>query len=170
MLVFYKEKKLLVISVIIILLDGLITYYIPCYYNQLSFFFPMLTISFIPFLFNGNLKKYYQLSFVIGIIYDLLYSNLFLFNAFCFLFLSKINIKLMKLFENSLLFYILLVILNIFLYDATCFLLVYLTNYQAVTLNDFFYKIEHSMLLNILSVFVYYFWLKKRIIPHKIKW
>ena len=160
MLAFLKEKKW-IISLIIIILDGAITYFIPSYFNKLNLFYPMLTISLIPFLFEGSIKDYYKICFIIGIIYDLLYSNIFLYNALLFLLLSKIDSKLMKYFKNSLFFYIILVIINIFLYDLICYLLVLITNYQVVTISDLIYKLKNSLLLNIMSSFVYFFLFKK---------
>ena len=160
MLAFLKEKKW-IISLFIIILDGVITYFIPSYFNKLSLFYPMLTVSLLPFLFDGSLKDYYKLVFILGIIYDLLYSNIFLFNALLFLLLSKVDIKLMKYFKNSLIFYIILIIINIFLYDLICFLLVLITNYQIVTITDLIYKLKNSILINIMSGFVYFFLFKK---------
>ena len=156
MSVYLKEKKYLIISLIIIMLDGIITYYIPSYFNNLNYFYPMLTISLIPFLYKGNSKYFYQYIFFIGIIYDLLYSNIFLFNSLIFLVLSKIDTKLFKIFKENLFIYLIIVILNILLYDGIIFLLIYLTNYQVVTIIDYIYKIEHSIILNIIFGIIYY--------------
>ena len=162
MLVYYKEKKYIIISFIIILLDGLLVYYIPSYFHKLSLFYPMLTISLLPFLYHGNLKNYYKLCFLIGIIYDLLYSNIFLYNAFLFLIMGKIDSKILKFYQDSFFIYFFLVFINICFYDTITFLLVLITSYQSVTFNDLIYKIKNSLLLNILSVFVYYFLCRKK--------
>lgn len=159
MLRFYKEKKFL-ISLLVIMLDGIIVYFIPSFMNKLNYFFPMLTISLIPFLSKS--KKDYLYIFIVGIIYDLLYSNIILYHAIIFFCLGIINQKINKYFNSGILFFILLAILNIIFYDTISFLLVLLSNYQSVTINDLIYKIEHSILLNIMSVFVYYFLFKKK--------
>lgn len=165
---FYKEKKLL-ISIIVIILDGVITYLVPSFMNKLNYFYPMLTISFIPFL-CANKKNSYLFIFIFGIIYDLLYSNIFLYNATIFLGLAITNRKLIKYFNTSLFLFIILSFLNIFLYDILGFLLVIISNYQSIALTDLIYKIEHSILLNIMSVFVFYFMLKKDVLMHKMYW
>ena len=77
MLASYKEKKYLIISLITLLIDGIIVYYKPSFFNQLTIFYPMLTISLIPFLYINKANDYYKFSFFLGIIYDLLYSNIF---------------------------------------------------------------------------------------------
>ena len=165
MFVSYKE---MIICSVVILLDGIIVYYIPGYFNSINLFYPMLTISLIPFLYSNNSKKYHQLCFILGIIYDLLYSNIFLYHGLMFLLLSKINFKVMKQFNNNLFLYILLAIINIIFYDTCFYLLITLTNYQIVDLASLLYKIKNSLLLNIMSVFIYYFWFKKTFLSHKI--
>ena len=154
----YKEK---IISFIVLLLDGVIVYLIPSYFNNLNILYPMLTISLIPYLLNNNIKDFYKFSFILGIIYDLLYSNIFLFNAFLFLLLSKIDVKILKYLKNNLLTYLFLIIINIIIYDLILFILVYITNYQTITLMDYLYKIENSIILNIIFGIFYYFILKK---------
>ena len=157
---FYKEKKLL-ISLLIIILDGIIIYFIPSFFNKLNYFYPMLTISFIPFLCKNKTNSYLTI-FILGVIYDLLYSSLFLYHALIFLLLAIINRKIIKYFSDSLLLFIFLAFLNIIIYDSITFILVIISNYQTITFNDLIYKIEHSLLLNIVSVFVFYFLFKKR--------
>ena len=162
MWLFYKEKKYLIISLTVILLDGLITYYIPSYFNKINSLYPMLTVSLIPFLYTNNLKKYYYKILFLGIIYDLLYTDVFLYNVIIFLFIGIIDIKLLKYFSNSLILYFILMIINIFVYDSISFIFVLLTNYQLVNIFDLVYKIKNSLLLNIMSIFVYWFIFKKR--------
>ena len=170
MLWFLREKNYLLISVIMILLDGLILYFIPTYFNNLNYFYPMLLITLIPFLYHDNLKDYYKLIFILGIIYDLLYTNIFLYNAILFLIIGKMNIKILNNYKDNIIIYLILIIINIMFYDTIGFILVYLTNYQLVTIDDLLYKIIHSLILNIMSGIVYYFLFKKRLFIHKINW
>ena len=156
MLVYYKEKKYVIISLLVIILDGLIVYYIPSYFNQLNYFYPMLTVSLIPFLYKGKNNYYYKYVFVLGIIYDLLYSNIFLFNALIFLIISKIASKILLFVKNNFLIYLLLIIINIFIYDGIVFLLVYFSNYQVIGFIDYLYKVKNSI-INVLTCFIYYF-------------
>lgn len=161
MLVFYKEKKYLLISLLIIILDGIIMYLVPSYFNKLNNFYPMLTISFIPFVYLTNKKYSYLLIIVIGGIYDLLYSNIFLYNVIVFIILLNLDVKILKYFKANLLLLIIVSLLNIVIYDIIGFLLVMITGYQEVNISDLFYKIEHSIFLNIMLVFVVWFLFKK---------
>ena len=161
MLAFFQEKKYLLISLLIIILDGLIVYYIPSYYNNLNYLYPMLTISFIPFLYQEKKKDYLMFIFILGIIYDLLYSNIFLFNAFIFLIIGKIDYKIYKAFKLNITIYMLMILLNIIIYDSILFLLIYLTGYQTVTIFNYLYKIKNSMLLNIIFGIICYSFKRK---------
>ena len=163
MLVFLNVRKYLLISILTIVLDGIITYYIPSYLNRINYFYPMLTISFIPFIYLANKRKFYLLIVIIGIIYDLLYSSIFFYNLILFIILINLDKRIAKYFKNSLLLLIILVLLNIIVYDIIGFSLVTLTSYELVTINDLIYKISHSIILNIMSVFVFWFLLKKDI-------
>lgn len=162
MLVYYKEKKIaLIISILLVILDGLIIYYIPSYFNNISYLYPMLTISFIPFLIKKKNSTPYII-IIIGLLYDLLYSNIVLYNVFLFFMLAYINNLISHYFKDSLLLFISLGVINIVIYDTITFLLVIITSYQTITLNDLLYKIENSLLLNIMSIIIFYFLLKKR--------
>ena len=161
MLLSYQERIYLLVSLLVVFLDGIIIYFIPSYFNNINYFYPMLTISIIPFSYLCSKKKIYFLVFFIAIIYDLLYSNIFLYNTILFTFFINIDIKIIKSFKDSLLLFILLAILNIIIYDVISFLLIILTSYQSVSIYDLIYKIDHSLLLNIMSVFVFWFLFKK---------
>ena len=101
MLQSFYGRKYLIVSLIVIILDGIIRYYFPGYFNKLNYFYPMLTISFIPFIYLSR-KNYYLLICLISIIYDLLYSNIFLYHLILFIFLMNLDIKISKYFNNSL--------------------------------------------------------------------
>ncbi len=162
MLASYKEKKFWIVSGLIIILDGLITYYIPSYFNNLNYLYPMLTISLIPFILKNNLKDYYKIVFILGIIYDIFYSNIFLLNALVFLIIGRIDIKVLKLVKENIIIYLCLVILNIMIYDGIMFSLIYLTNYESITLYGYFYKVKNSIILNIIFGSLCYFIKKKK--------
>ena len=78
MLEYFKENKYIVTSLLAIILDGIILYYHNYYYNRLDLFYPMLTVSLIPYLYLDNKKNYYKTVFILGMVYDLLYSHIFL--------------------------------------------------------------------------------------------
>lgn len=153
--------------ILTIFLDGILVFYFPSYFNNLSYLYPMLTVSLISLLYSYYpVKRYYVTCFIIGIIYDLLYSNIFLYHALLFLLLGKINSKIYKIFKTNFLFKVLLIILNIVIYDCIGFMVIKFSNYMVLSYMDLFYKISHSILLNIMLVFVDFFFFKKRKVKH----
>ncbi len=161
MLAYCNERKLLLISFIVIILDGIIIYFVPSYLSKINYLYPMLTISFIPFISLIKKNSMYKLIIIIGSIYDVLYSNIFLYNVILFTVLVIIDKEITKYFKKNVFLFILLAILNIIIYDFICFMLIILTKYNIVNINDLLYKISNSIILNSLSVFVFWFLLKK---------
>ena len=86
-----------IILLISIILDGILTNYLPYLVNDLSLFTPLLTVVSIFILYALNRKKetkFFILMFIVGIIYDLLYTNLLYLNGLLFVliaFISKIS-------------------------------------------------------------------------------
>lgn len=153
--------------IITIFLDGILVYYFPSYFNNISFLYPMLTVSLISLLYSYYpLKKYYITCFITGFIYDLLYSNIFLYHALLFLLLGKVNSKIYKVFKENFILKILLIILNIIIYDVIGFMVIKFSNYMDIGFDALFYKIGNSLLLNIMLVFVDMFFFKKRKCKH----
>ena len=74
----------MLVSLIIItlLLDYLLIYFTSSNFNQITLFYPMLTLTLIVFLYKKvEIKKYFKIVFLIGFFYDILFSYLFLFNS-----------------------------------------------------------------------------------------
>ena len=138
-----------IIIIITIILDYLLSYFIPSYFNNLTLFYPMLTLTLVIFLHNKT-SNYLKTIFIIGFIYDLLFSYIFFFNSLIFLLFGKLVKKIDKLIRTNYLVNILLVIVCIFLYDLILFMLVKLSNYNVVTLSDLVYKFKNSIILNVL--------------------
>ena len=142
----------MLVSLIIItlLLDYLLIYFTSSNFNQITLFYPMLTLTLIVFLYKKEeIKKYFKIVFLIGLFYDILFSYLFLFNSLIFLLFAKIMKKIDKYIRWNLIVSLVLLIVFIFLYDFILFGLIYITGYQSVTFFDLWYKWYNSLLLNI---------------------
>lgn len=145
--------KIYVLGIIIIILDGILTYLMPSYFNELTYFYPMFSIVYLVFLY-GYSKKYLQISVILGFIYDLLYINIFLYNTLIFLLLGKINKKIFNYLQNNLFNKVLVLILNIIIYDVINYFIISLSRYNQVIINDFLYKVSHSLLINVFFMIV----------------
>ena len=142
-----------IILLISIVLDGILSNFLPYLVNDLSLFTPMLTVIEIfmiyPF-FRKKEKNYFITIFIVGMIYDLLYTNLVFFNGVLFLIIGFISLEIYKNFEISYLKLIIYLILIISAYEILTGIILLIFNMVPVTLYKVLYKITHSLILNII--------------------
>lgn len=157
-----------IIVIVSLILDGILTNFLPYMVSDLSIFTPLLTVVSLvviyPF-FKKDKKKYLTYSFIVGIIYDLLYTNLLFFNGLIFLVVGLLIIILYQNIGNNYLKIILNIVLVIISYELLTVLVIFCFNLVPLTLDKVIYKISHSLLLNIIYGEVIYLILKK--IPKK---
>lgn len=136
-----------------ILLDGLLTNYLPHMFNSLSYFTPLLTLISIFTVYSfykKNKRSYFLLCLITGIIYDWLYTPFLIFNSILFLLIGAISKYIIENYEISLVKLILYNTLLIIVYEAIQFLMVIIFNLSEVNIYNLLYKISHSLLLNII--------------------
>ena len=160
----------IIILIVSLLLDGLLTNYLPFLINDLSLLTPLLTVSSIIIIYQFYRKKenkYYLLLFIFGMIYDLFYTNLLFFNGILFVIIGIISKYIYKNYGLSLVKIILYIILIISIYESLTGIILFSFNIVSITFNRVFYKITHSLLTNIIYIELVYLIIK--IIPKKYK-
>ena len=119
-----------------LILDGILSNFLPVI--NLSYFTPLLTVTSIfiiyPF-YQKNEKKYYITALIIGIIYDLLYTNLLFFNGILFVLISLITRLIYKNLNVSFLKNIIYIMIIIVIYESSTALIYMIFNLVPVTLN-----------------------------------
>ena len=143
----------IIILIISILLDGILTNYLPFLVNDLSYFTPLLTVVTIFILYPLNRKtenKFLLTIFVTGIIYDLLYTNLLFLNGLLFLIIIFISKYIYKNFEITWFKLIIYVIIIVSIYESMYAGILFIFRVVPITLNKLYYKITHTLLLNII--------------------
>lgn len=148
---------IIIISLISLLFDGVLTNYLPYLINDLTFFIPMftvITIFLIYPLFYKEHKKYLIYTCILGGIYDLFYTNLFLFDTFLFLLLGLITIYIYKTFDVSKIRVLFHLIFIIALYEILFALCIKIFNLVPISIERLIYKITHSFLLNIIYGYI----------------
>ena len=156
----------IIIMTISFILDGILSNYLP--YIDLSLFTPLLTLISIFIVYPFYKKKeanYYITIIILGILYDLFYTNLLFFNAGLFLLIGYITRIIYKNLEISIIKLILYLIIIIIIYESTSALIILLFNLVPVTMTKVIYKITHSILLNVIYGEIIYILLK--LIPKK---
>lgn len=160
----------IVIIIISLLLDGLLTNYLPFLVNNLSLFTPLFTlisISIIYPFYRKKEKEYYSMVFIIGIIYDLCYTNLLFLNAIMFLIIAIVSKYIYKNFEITFFRLIVYTIIIITIYEFITAGIIGILGLVPITIERIIYKITHSIVLNVIYVEIIYLILK--LIPKKYK-
>ena len=151
------KKTLIIISSFI--LDIILSNVLPFMKGDLSIFtslFVPITIYLIyPFYKNQELKYYIE-SFIIGIIYDLIFTNLLFFDGVIFLIISLVSVKIYKNFIVDKYKNIMYVFLIIILYEFLVASIFLIFNLVPICFYDFVYKISHTLLINVVYVFLLY--------------
>ena len=141
-----------IIIIISLLLDGLLTNFFP-YVGSLSFFTPLLTvvsISIIYPLFRKHEKRYLIVLFIIGIIYDLFYTNLLFVDGVLFLIIGLISIRLHKYIKIDYFKLIVFLLIILTTYEILNASIVFIFGLSSITILEVLIKILHTLLLNIL--------------------
>ena len=151
------KKILIIISSFI--LDIILSNVLPFMKGDLSIFtslFVPITIYLIyPFYKNQELKYYIE-SFIIGIIYDLIFTNLLFFDGVIFLIISLVSVKIYKNFIVDKYKNIMYVFLIIILYEFLVASIFLIFNLVPICFYDFVYKISHPLLINVVYGFLLY--------------
>ena len=157
-----------IIMVLSLLLDGILSNFTSYMKGDLTLFYPMLTlvslIVIYPF-FQKNKKRYLLSAFILGIGYDLFYTNLFIFNGVIFVIMAFLIIFIYKNIPTNFLTIILYTVVVIISYEVLTSLIFIIFNLEKITLIDILYKIGHSLILNIIYVELTYLIIK--LLPRK---
>lgn len=160
----------IIIIIVSFILDGILTNFLPYMTNDLSLFTPLFTITctylIYPF-YKKKEKNFFITILILGIIYDLFYTNLLFFNAILFLLIGFITKLIHKNFENSTAKLILYIIFIISIYEITTALIILFFNLVPITPYKILYKISHSLILNVIYAELIYLIIK--ILPKKYK-
>ena len=143
----------IVILVISFLLDGVLSNFLPYMVGDLSLFTPMLTIVSLVIIYPFFTKKkrnYFIICFVLGLVYDFMYTNLLFYNAILFLGLGVIIMFLHRYIRLNWLSLLLFISLAIIGYEAMNVIIILIFQLVPMTFYRFLYKISHSLLLNLI--------------------
>jgi rod shape-determining protein MreD len=145
----------IIIICISFFLDGLLSIYQSISFLDIIYFKPLFTIVSLSFIYLWcfkNHKIYYKTCFLIGIIYDLLYTNTFPLNILLFLLLGLIIQKLYLYFETTFLNGVIINLIIITIYHIISFIVLFLIGYLPFD----FYVISHNLLSIIITNSIFY--------------
>ena len=159
-----------IILIVSILLDGVLTNFLPYLVNDLSIFTPLFTVVSIFIIYPLNRKKetkFFILIFIVGIIYDLLYTNLLFLNGLLFVLIALLSKVIYKNFETGYFKLIIYTILIIIVYESVYAGILFIYRVVPITFYKLIYKISHTLILNIIYTEILYLIINK--LPKKYK-
>lgn len=143
----------IILLIVALFLDGFLSIIIPLNYP----FLPLITVTTIYIIypiFKKKQKKYLLITFMVGILYDLLYTNQLLFNAIIFTTIAYITIYFYKTYQQTKITKIIYLIMIIILYEIITASILFVFQVTSINIARIVYKILYSILLNIIYAII----------------
>ena len=142
-------------------LEGIVSNFISISTNYLNPLLSLIT-SVVIYPFFKNKKRYYQICFGYGILYDFIYTNTLVFHGFLFLFMGYLAHYMYKLLSFNIPNTILLSFIVIVIYRITGYFLLCLIGNYYFEWRILLHSITSSLILNILYMIILFLFLKPR--------
>lgn len=135
------------------------------YFSSIKFLSPLFTLlslQFCFFYFQNDKKDYLIFTFIIGLIYDLLFTHFYILNAILFTIIGYFIYYIFKNHKYNLLTLLYSSIFSIFLYNFLLFLIFNFYSYQNYTLIDLSIILRNYLIGNIIYSTIIYLLLKNK--------
>lgn len=160
--------SVILISFLGVYLDGFFSNYLPYVSNHilLGINFSLVSIVILYFIIKDN-QKYLLCSFIVGLIYGILYSSIPFLYASLFLLIAylyqKLYFNFSKSFWSSLVFMLLMAII----YEVLIYIIYVLFFQEPLGLWSIGYRILYTSLFYIVSFLIVSFWSHKKVIVRR---
>lgn len=145
-----------IITIISFILEGILSKYISIESVLFESLFTLISLIIIYPYFHNNENKYFVLSFSIGLLYDIVYTNTIFFNAFIFLVIAIIIKKINTIISNNSINVAIISLIIIIIYRILVYLILCLINYLNFNIRELLYAIASSLILNMIySILLY---------------
>ena len=150
-------------------LDVFLSLFISSSYQNINIFFPCILIGSIPvfYIILKNKKVFLIIVLILGIVYDLLFSDVFLVNIYYFLLYGLFILLFFNVNSVSFFKLVILSILGTCFYDIFIFFILILNDYAMFNINELCYKLKNTFLVNFVYVNISIIVLKSRIFSLK---
>ena len=135
-------------------LDLFLTFFISVSYQNINYFFPLIMVASIPIFYSllKNKKLFFLVLLVTGILYDTLFSDVFLVNTYYYLLFGFFGYVFYERHDIKLINIVLLSIIGVLLYDVFIFFTLILIDYSVFSFYDLEYKLLRTFLLNFIYI------------------
>lgn len=141
----------MIVTVIIVsfLLDGVLSNLISINSLFVPFFSLVCLLVLYPY-FNGNIKNFITVSALVGLFYDIIYTDSIFVNTFAFLALSLFIVKINEYVNSNILNICNLSVIIIFIYRVFSYLILCMVGYSNFDFNTLIRGIYSSLIINVL--------------------
>jgi hypothetical protein len=165
---------IIIYTIISFLLDGLLSNYMSINIIDPSYFRTIYSIISLVIIYNyfDNNTKYLKILLVLGMFFDIVYTNTFLLNVVIFLIIYLIIKKINIFIPNNIFTINLKSILSITIYHILSYLILLLSNYHNYSIRLLTLILSRSIIVTIIYTTISYLLLKKiyfKIYDKKIK-
>lgn len=165
---------IIIYTIISFLLDGLLSNYMSINIIDPSYFRTIYSIISLVIIYNyfDNNTKYLKILLVLGMFFDIVYTNTFLLNVVIFLIIYLIIKKINIFIPNNIFTINLKSILSITIYHILSYLILLLSNYHNYSIRLLTLILSRSIIVTIIYTTISYLVLKKiyfKIYDKKIK-
>ena len=155
-----------IIFFISFVLEGILSLYIPFSLNDLNIYYPSLVlvslvICYPIFKQKKKVNKYYVIIAIIGLLYDLVYTDILFLHSLLFLISGLIIDKYYSKFDINNYMFLLLCILVISNYNIVYYMLLVVFQRIDLSFYNLIYKIINSYFFNLLYGYILYILLSK---------
>ncbi len=150
-------KKLMLIPLLSILLEMVVSCFIPIDTNYWNTLFTLVAILVIGPYFGTNGKLYYKIAFGMGLLYDILCNNTLFLGAVTFTLIAFLNFSIYQILSNFIATSIMITGLMIIIYRLVSYLLLLLIGYLKWDVTLLIHSITSSLLLNIIYFVMLYY-------------
>jgi len=127
--------------------------------NDHHLFVPLFTLISLIIIYpfcNNNDKKFYQISLILGLCYDIIYTNTFLLNTFVFLLMALLINFINVWLSNNIINNILMTIIVICFYRTVTYIILVIIGYLNFDVKELGMGILNSLIINIIYVVTTY--------------
>ncbi len=150
---------------LIVLISILLENIFNIYLTSIPYIIPLFTLLSLIFIYPKYKKdkyKYYFISFIIGLIYDIFFTDFYIVNACLFLLISIFIYYILNNHKINIFTILTACIFSIFLYNILIYLILNFFNYTNYSLMDLSYILRNFLLINIIYTILLYQVFKKR--------
>lgn len=145
------------------LLDIIVSLYTPASITSINYFITIYSIVslVITYHYFENYKKYYIILIIMGILFDILFTNTFILNIFIFIIISLILKNLDYIIPNNAFTINIKSLISIYTYHIITYLLLLITHYQAYPISILLSVLIKSTIMTIIYTTISYLLIKK---------